>query len=471
MKLRALSKLLWETATGYRYSTALAVLLWLADLALSSLVLLNISYTEIDWEAYMQQVALVLKGERDYKNIKGGTGPIVYPAGHVYIYSVLYKLTDNGQNIFRAQIIFQGLYMITLALVFRSYVKAKAPLYSFPLVILSKRLHSIYILRLFNDGFVTLISYLAISLWQGQYWLMGSLVYSAAIGVKMNALLYLPAVGIILLQSLGPKIFRAFLYMLQVQIFIAYPFSSKFFLSYVTRAFQFNRVFIYKWTVNWRFIDETVFLSPEFAQTLLVIQGVLLAWFMFTRWIKPSNMNLVGIIQTILFPTPRPLAIQRTILANMSPEYILKTMYTCNLIGVFCARSLHYQFYSWFAWSLPYLLSTTGWNPILQYIVWALEEWSWNVFPSTKLSSMIVVLTNAAIIAGVWFGTAKDVLAQAGPNSAPDLAAIHVKESPTITPAGSASSSPPTGSGSSAAWKTSGSAKSLAKRRKASASR
>lgn len=48
-----------------------------------------------------------------------------YPAGHVYIYSMLYKLTDSGENIFRAQLIFVGLYMATLALVFRSYVKAQ----------------------------------------------------------------------------------------------------------------------------------------------------------------------------------------------------------------------------------------------------------------------------------------------------------------------------------------------------------
>ena len=33
--------------------------------------------TEIDWETYMIQVQLFLKGERDYSNISGPTGPLV----------------------------------------------------------------------------------------------------------------------------------------------------------------------------------------------------------------------------------------------------------------------------------------------------------------------------------------------------------------------------------------------------------
>jgi hypothetical protein len=62
--------------------------------------------TEIDWTTYMQQVSLFLSGERDYSNLKGDTGPLVYPAGHVYIYSGLYYLTDEGRNIKVAQCIF-----------------------------------------------------------------------------------------------------------------------------------------------------------------------------------------------------------------------------------------------------------------------------------------------------------------------------------------------------------------------------
>jgi hypothetical protein len=81
--------------------------------------------TEIDWTTYTQQVSLFLSGERDYSNLKGDTGPLVYPAGHVYIYSGLYYLTDEGRNIKVAQCIFMLLYLGTLAVVMQCYRLAK----------------------------------------------------------------------------------------------------------------------------------------------------------------------------------------------------------------------------------------------------------------------------------------------------------------------------------------------------------
>lgn len=73
----------------------------------------------------MQQVQQYLAGERDYVKIVGGTGPLVYPAAHVYIYSALYWITDKGTNIRLAQGLFAGLYLATLALVMLCYRQAK----------------------------------------------------------------------------------------------------------------------------------------------------------------------------------------------------------------------------------------------------------------------------------------------------------------------------------------------------------
>ena len=73
----------------------------------------------------MEQVAQYVAGERDYAKIRGGTGPLVYPAAHVYIYRFLYDVTDRGRDIKLAQYIFGVMYLFTLAIVMACYRKAK----------------------------------------------------------------------------------------------------------------------------------------------------------------------------------------------------------------------------------------------------------------------------------------------------------------------------------------------------------
>jgi alpha-1,3-mannosyltransferase len=80
--------------------------------------------TEIDYTTYMTQISLYRDGERDYTRIIGPTGPLVYPAAHVYIYSALYYLTDAGKNILLAQGIFAVVYMAALGMVMACYREA-----------------------------------------------------------------------------------------------------------------------------------------------------------------------------------------------------------------------------------------------------------------------------------------------------------------------------------------------------------
>lgn len=89
----------------------------------------------------------------------------------------------------------------------------------FPLLVLSKRMHSIFVLRCFNDCWAVFFLFLAIYCFQKRMWTFGSVVYSIGLGVKMSLLLALPAVGIILLQAVGRNgaIANAFL-MLTMQV-------------------------------------------------------------------------------------------------------------------------------------------------------------------------------------------------------------------------------------------------------------
>lgn len=151
----------------------------------------------------MQQVSLYISGERDYTLIRGSTGPLVYPAAHVYIYSILYHFTEQGRDIFYGQILFGLLYITVLGLVLACYRQTGAPPYLFPLLVLSKRLHSVFVLRLFNDGVAALAMWGAILLFMNKKWTAGVVVWSVGVGIKMTVLLLAPAIAMVTVLSLG----------------------------------------------------------------------------------------------------------------------------------------------------------------------------------------------------------------------------------------------------------------------------
>lgn len=49
-------------------------------------------------------------------------------------------------------------------------------------------------------------------------------------------------------------------------------------------------------------------------------------------------------------------------------------------------------------------------HPIVIYCVWAVQEWAWNVYPSTNTSSSVVVACLAMQVLGVWWGSRNDFL-------------------------------------------------------------
>lgn len=95
----------------------------------------------------------------------------------------------------------------------------QAPFYIFPLLVISKRLHSIFLLRLFNDCFAVGALFLAIYAYQRRIWAVGSVAYSFAVGTKMSILLAGPAIASILLLALPMRrVLSAVFLMAQVQV-------------------------------------------------------------------------------------------------------------------------------------------------------------------------------------------------------------------------------------------------------------
>ncbi|KAK4464516.1 glycosyltransferase [Cladorrhinum samala] len=395
-----------DTANGRNaLSKLIPPVLFLADAVFCALIIWKVPYTEIDWVAYMEQVSQFVSGERDYPKFRGGTGPLVYPAAHVYIYTGLYHLTNEGKNILLAQQLFAVLYMVTLGVVMACYWKAKVPPYVFPLLILSKRLHSVFVLRCFNDCFAVLFLFLAILAFQYRSWRLGALFYTWGLGIKMTLLLVLPAVGIILLLGAGfvPALELAAMIAL-VQVLIAVPFLAHNPWGYLSRAFELSRQFFFKWTVNWRFLGEETFLSKEFAIFLLALHVLALLGFITIRWLKPARKPLGGLVFPLLQgKSPFTKQQQQAVSRDVTPGYIMTTILSANVTGLLFARSLHYQFYAYLAWSTPFLLWRSGVHPVLQYVLWAAQEWAWNVYPSTPISSGVVVGVLAVTVGSVYF--------------------------------------------------------------------
>jgi alpha-1,3-mannosyltransferase len=127
---------------------------------------------------------------------------------------------------------------------------------------------------------------------------------SVAISVKMSVLLYLPAYLVVLVQQRGLyTTIRLCLTIISVQGLLAYPFLLKHPLPYVQYAFNFGRVFLYKWTVNWRFLSEERFLDPKFAKALLVGHVSVLVAFGLFRWCRFSGGVLAVLNRAIQHPS------------------------------------------------------------------------------------------------------------------------------------------------------------------------
>ena len=163
-----------------------ALLCFVMDACLCFAIVKRVPYTEVDWTAYMEQVDTFAAGERDYSAIHGGTGPLVYPAGHVYVFRTLQAITRGG-DIQLAQRAFGALYLVNLALGLAVYVEGRlVPPWALPLLVLSKRLHSIFLLRLFNDGVAMFFAFASVLLAQKDRLHLATLALSAAACIAGN---------------------------------------------------------------------------------------------------------------------------------------------------------------------------------------------------------------------------------------------------------------------------------------------
>uniref|UniRef100_A0A7S4S5Q9 dolichyl-P-Man:Man5GlcNAc2-PP-dolichol alpha-1,3-mannosyltransferase n=1 Tax=Ditylum brightwellii TaxID=49249 RepID=A0A7S4S5Q9_9STRA len=433
---------LYVQCSTQKFDIPFLTCLLLLESILCAAIIKYISYTEIDWEAYMSEVTMYEEGERNYIHIRGGTGPLVYPAGFLYLYSALkYVAGGDGSDIVMAQILFGVLYVANIGVVLSLYmivgrrmvdsvdeILTDAPVRmtsnerSHRLVVshvvwtwrvamciccLSKRIHSIFVLRLFNDAPAMFLCYLSMVFFVSNKWRIGCLFYSLGVSIKMNVLLFAPGLLLLLLQS-SDNLVETIICLgicAVVQLILGAPFLLTFPVSYLRKAFELDRVFFYEWTVNWKFLPEDIFVSKPLSIGLLLCHIGFLVLFAI-KWLR-SAKDQTG---SYLFLCNNPTNTSTRNKNQLTPEYIIQTMFLSNFIGIVFARTLHYQFYSWYFYSVPFMLMFTLMKRHTKLMVVIMIEFAFNTFPAMAKSSAVLQMAHVTLLSGVLLAGVPQIL-------------------------------------------------------------
>ena len=168
-----------------------------------------------------------------------------------------------------------------------------------------------------------------------------------------------------------------------------------------------GRVFTHKWSVNFKFVPEDVFTSKAFAGYLMAAHLTLLFVFAHFRWYRKEGGFFFAFVRDFF---RRAVKNCDGVQSTFTPAHVALVLAESNLIGVVFARSLHYQFYSWYFHTLPLLLWSNTRVPVAMKLAFlGAIEWCWNVYPSTARSSKIFVAIHV-ILLGVVFVVAARLL-------------------------------------------------------------
>ena len=365
------------------------LLISVLEVAVCLLIISRVSYTAIDYPTYLQQVDLFERGERDYYKIKGDTGPLVYPAGFLYTFSLIRWISTFSESLVAVQFLFLAIYVLTVHLSIKNGIFAKVPLWILSLVVLSRRAHSIFVLRLFNDGPSALVSQISVYFFLRKNWLLGCIFLSLSVSIKMNALLYAPGVAFILFTYLSVSQALVLIVFVcgGIQVALGLPFILHNPVAYIHKAFELTRVFEHKWSANYQFLSEDIFRS-KFVSIILLISTVLVYFIFFNRIWKKNKDNLLLIL------------------------------YSSNFIGIVFSRTIHFQFYVWYSFSLPALAFFASWtenenvNRLMRVLILAGIEFVYNYpgigdNPSTPFSSALWQILHLVLLIGVFLGNSK----------------------------------------------------------------
>lgn len=308
------------------------------------------------------------------------------------------------------------------------------------------------------------IFYASLNLFMDRRWTLGSVFFSIAVGVKMNVLLFAPAILILYITSLGYlKTILQLAICAAIQLLIGAPFLLTYPMEYIKGSFDLGRIFEHQWTVNYRFLPVALFEDKIFHFTLLALHVLLLilvakpciVFFknyarlralqnQFQPQIAAENRAIDEMVKQKKKKTAEKKKLQEKdedmteeqkdflksfekgmkqkfgdlkqtkpqelpeedpkkveIHFDQCTQLALLPIFLSNFIGIVCARSLHYQFYVWYFHSLPYLVWFTNYHTSFKILLLFLIEHCWNVYPSTIFTSLLLHASHIFLMGGI----------------------------------------------------------------------
>ncbi|GMF34753.1 unnamed protein product [Phytophthora lilii] len=106
-----------------------------------------------------------------------------------------------------------------------------------------------------------------------------------------------------------------------------------------------------------------------------------------------KHFNIIGTFRAVLM---KPFVIYEPF--PIQSEIVVTSLFVINFAGIVFSRTLHYQFYSWYYPTLPYLLWCSDLPLLLKMAALLNNEYAFNTFPSTTMSSLMLQLTNLFLL-------------------------------------------------------------------------
>ena len=319
-------------------------------------------FRDVDFTSYTEQSAQYLEGERDLSKILGKNGPWLYPALHIYLFALVYKLVGVSENIKYAQIFMLLVHVVTCIFTVKIYSAAfgKKSKYKWLAAIcwLGTKVIVNSVRIWYAESINVMFIYIGIYMFQKQSSLLGSLFISIAMGFKMSVLLYVP--GVYYLVSKSHNIFIGtfcIIVILLMQEAWALPFTANYGNEYRANAFKFDRNFSINGSINYHWLLYSPwFHSKLFKRSLLVCHLCFLLFVLFRRWLplldKQQRFKISSILKHLGLCPPNPWM-------KFKPQeqyFVAEVLFIWNFIGWAWSRTLHQQFLVWYWFSIPLIM-------------------------------------------------------------------------------------------------------------------